>query len=216
MPFTSSIAPASPDRILDSAETLFAQRGYYGVSLRDITADSGTSLNLVRYHFGSKDDLFRAVTARRVDAMNEALLQSLAAAQARGTPMRPSHIISAYTTAFSQLNSQRTSWHNYLKLLIHSDSLVDRPELISHLRESYQPVFDRYVAAFEAADMSHENACWSVYFMQTSVAQLAADVYSCAQLSRGVCDPMAKGGLEKRLEAFIASGLTGFITKRVR
>jgi hypothetical protein len=144
------------------------------------------------------------------------MLQSLATAEAQGTPPDLNPIIHAFLTAFSQLNAQQTGWHNYLKLMIHCDSLTDRPELISHLRESYQPVFERYVAAFEAAGMTYEGACWSWYFMQTSVAQLVADVYSLPNLSHGVCDPMAKGSLEKWLEAFIAKGLTAFMPKRAR
>lgn len=204
------------ERILDTAEEMFAQRGYHGVSLRDITSACGTALNMVRYHFGSKDDLFLAVTARRSEAMNQAFLRTLSMAQASQhlAPLQLSQIVSAHVTAFGHLNSQPTGWHHYLKLVIHSDSLVDRPELLCHMRESYQPVFERYVAAFEALGMSHEDACWSVYFMHTSVSQMAVDVYSIARLSQGACDPSATQDFERRLVAYISSGLHAFMPRQ--
>ncbi|MDY0013799.1 MAG: TetR/AcrR family transcriptional regulator [Rhodocyclaceae bacterium] len=204
---------STQERILDTAEQLFAQRGYYGVSLRDITSACGTALNMVRYHFGSKDDLFRAVTGRRTEAMNEALLRALVAAQSDGAPLELTQIVCAYVTVIGRLNADPAGWHNYLKLVIHSDSLVDRPELLNHMRESYQPVFEGYVAAFESTGLSHEDACWSMHFMHTSVAQMAVDVYSIAQLSHGVCDANAQEGFQRRLVTFIAAGIRAFMTQ---
>ena len=52
------------ERILDAAERLFAQRGFYGVSLRDITQAAGVDVALVGYHFGGKRELFAAVFER--------------------------------------------------------------------------------------------------------------------------------------------------------
>ena len=45
------------ERILDSAEKLFARRGFHGVSVRDITQDAGVDVALVNYHFGTKQAL---------------------------------------------------------------------------------------------------------------------------------------------------------------
>lgn len=53
------------DRILASAERLFADRGYDGVSLREIAAKADAQLALIHYHFGSKLDVYRAIWAAR-------------------------------------------------------------------------------------------------------------------------------------------------------
>lgn len=45
------------DEILKAASRLFANNGFDGVSMREISNEAGTSLNSIRYHFGSKDDL---------------------------------------------------------------------------------------------------------------------------------------------------------------
>ena len=43
------------EQILDAAESLFADRGYFGVSVREITDAASTRLAAVNYHFGTKE-----------------------------------------------------------------------------------------------------------------------------------------------------------------
>ena len=64
-------------RILDAGERLFAEHGFAGASARDITAEAGTSLQAINYHFGSKEKLFRAVVRRIIEPINEAQLLRL-------------------------------------------------------------------------------------------------------------------------------------------
>jgi TetR/AcrR family transcriptional regulator len=57
-------APRETDRrraILEAATELFAERGYAGVSFPDIASAAGTHKTTVRYHFGSKEELYIAV-----------------------------------------------------------------------------------------------------------------------------------------------------------
>src|SRR5947208_9346057 len=58
---------ASALRIVLAAERLFALHGIDGVSLRQISAESGSSNNsAVHYHFGSKDGLIAAIFQHRL------------------------------------------------------------------------------------------------------------------------------------------------------
>ena len=47
------------ERILDTAERLFAQQGYAATSLRGIIAEAGVNLAAVHYHFHSKRPYWR-------------------------------------------------------------------------------------------------------------------------------------------------------------
>ena len=49
------------DRLLRAAQRLFAERGYAGTSVRQITAQARANLGAVTYHFGSKERLHHAV-----------------------------------------------------------------------------------------------------------------------------------------------------------
>jgi len=53
------------ERILASAERLFADNGFDGVSMRAIAADAKAQLALIHYHFGTKLNVYRAIWATR-------------------------------------------------------------------------------------------------------------------------------------------------------
>lgn len=48
-------------RIIEAAGELFAERGFSGVTVREIVKKGKTHLSALNYHFGSKDKLYRAV-----------------------------------------------------------------------------------------------------------------------------------------------------------
>ena len=73
-------------RILGAAEELFAERGFAGASLRQVTAAANVNLAAVNYHFGSKDNLIEEVFRRRLDELSRRRLERLAAIEAAGTP----------------------------------------------------------------------------------------------------------------------------------
>ena len=74
--------PTSPDSrngartreaVLDSAERLFAERGFDGTSLNEVGADAGVSRGTPGYFFGSKAELYQAVIDRCFDGVRAAI-----------------------------------------------------------------------------------------------------------------------------------------------
>ena len=53
------------DRILDAAEALFAEKGYKGVTIREIVRAAGCNVAAVNYHFGQKRNLYLQVFRSR-------------------------------------------------------------------------------------------------------------------------------------------------------
>src|SRR3979490_2852932 len=70
--------------ILSAAERLYADRGFAGVTLRDIVAAADVNLAAVNYHFGSKDELIAELFVTRSLATNRERLNELKAAEAAG------------------------------------------------------------------------------------------------------------------------------------
>ena len=86
---------STKDRILGAAEELFAQYGFAGTSLRQVTSRADVNIAAVNYHFGSKENLVNEVFRRRMDEMSAQRLQRLRAAVA-GNPCELEHVLAAF------------------------------------------------------------------------------------------------------------------------
>jgi len=58
------MATETSEQVLAAATTLFGERGYDGVSVRDICTAADVSANAVHYHFGSKQGLYQKIIER--------------------------------------------------------------------------------------------------------------------------------------------------------
>ncbi len=54
--------------LLDAAEALFSSRGFAAVGIREIADRAGANLASIKYHFGSKYDLYLATVRRVMEA----------------------------------------------------------------------------------------------------------------------------------------------------
>jgi AcrR family transcriptional regulator len=71
---------ATPERLMDAAERLLAERGSAATSVRDVLAEAGVAnASAVGYYFGSKDGLIAAVERRAVEQVNAERVAGLAA-----------------------------------------------------------------------------------------------------------------------------------------
>ncbi len=63
--------------LLDAALAAFADRGFDGASIREITGAVGVGHNLVRHYFGSKDDLWRAAVVHGLEPAAARIIETL-------------------------------------------------------------------------------------------------------------------------------------------
>lgn len=68
---TADVAALTRARILEAALQHFAEKGFEGASLRAIAADAETTHGLIRHHFGTKEDLWRAMVDAFVGRFEE-------------------------------------------------------------------------------------------------------------------------------------------------
>ena len=53
-------------QIIETAEKLFADKGYKGTSVRDIAEEAGINVAMISYYFGSKEQLMEAIFEIRI------------------------------------------------------------------------------------------------------------------------------------------------------
>lgn len=72
----------STQRVLDVAETLFMDRGYNAITLRDIADELGIKQASLYYHFpGGKEQLFQAMAERMFERHRQGITTAIAASE---------------------------------------------------------------------------------------------------------------------------------------
>jgi len=105
------------------AESLFAERGIDGVSLRQIGAAIGSAnTSVVAYHFGSKEALVEAIFHYRLPGIESRRRELLAEARWEGCDTTVSHLLRAlWLPLFEQVNSEgRHSYAGFMAAFMHS------------------------------------------------------------------------------------------------
>jgi AcrR family transcriptional regulator len=83
-------------RILDTAERLFAEEGFDGTSMRAVTTAADVNLAAVNYHFGTKAALLEAVVGRILGPATERQLARLDELEGRGEPASVEELLEAF------------------------------------------------------------------------------------------------------------------------
>lgn len=168
------LAADTKERILDAAEALFMEQGFTSTSLRTITARAGVNLAAVNYHFGSKDELIRAVFTRRLGPLNReriALLDELEA-RAKGQSLPVEEILEAFLMAGVRVaRDARRGGALFIRLLGRAFT-----EPTGQVRQLLPEQFEESVARYKAAlaralpQLPERELVWRLHFIFGAIA----------------------------------------------
>lgn len=218
---------------MDAAERLFAERGFDGASVRDITKAAKANLGAINYHFGTKDGLIMAVFTRRLKPLNEKRLAQLDAVEARAPAAREAAGADSLTTVPGSLPLEEVL-EAFLRPMVeqHADELENtqaftrlmcrcfqepNPQLKSLIFDQFGELVQRTNAALLRAvpGLPPEEVFWRMCFLFGS-AHHALDIWSRFATNPFVSMPGAphprpldQAALLKRLIAYAAAGLRG-------
>jgi AcrR family transcriptional regulator len=143
-------APDTPERILDTAERLFAEHGIEAASVRAITQAAGVNIAALHYHFGSKNGLVRALVERRVAEVNAERARMLDELEATDGEVDPRAVAEVWVRPLAAMALDPTGARcNYVPFLavLHSSSA----DLRDLGRDAFQPHFARLSRVLERA-----------------------------------------------------------------
>ena len=204
---------ATKERILDAAESLFMTHGFEATSLRAITASADVNLAAVHYHFGSKEELFQAVLARRLDPMNRKRLELLSRleAQCAPAPLPCERILTAFLIpALSLARDPKRGGKDFLRLL--GRAYADpAPFIRQFLSEQYGETIARFKAAFARAlpHLPARELSWRLHFIMGALSYTLAGTDALKLIAE--LNPHATANddvLLRRLAPFLLAGLT--------
>jgi AcrR family transcriptional regulator len=185
-------APDTRERILDTAERLFAERGFAGTSVREITDAAAANLGAVNYHFQSKENLYAEVFARRAARLREPM--AAAASEAAGIAReRPEEALRALGRVFLAPHNRRETALRLLGLL--TRETVEKCLPSGFLAREFQaPAIEAFRSVVRQIRPAIEDAV-ALACAHSFFAQL---VYIARNAARGAGTPL--GSLEDQLD----------------
>jgi AcrR family transcriptional regulator len=197
------------DRILDSAEHLFARKGYHGTSIREIARGAKVDVALVSYHVGRKNELFEAVLFRRAEVLNEERAQLLDACIDAAAPEPPTveAIIDAFTHPLLNRSSREgRGWKDWFSLVAQTNN---NPELGGLFMSRYfDPMVQRVLEQLRRAmpGVDERDLYWSYHFLSGALTLTFAETGRIDILSGGLCSSSDLDSVHERLVPFAAAG----------
>lgn len=161
---------STKNKILDAAESLFADKGFNGTSLREITSQAEVNLAAVNYHFGSKKELIKAVMSRYMNELSPRLESALTQICEKESPSLI-EVFSAFIDPLLSLNEFKVNGtSNFLQLL--GRGYTDSQGFLRwFLTTQYPGVIDNFIIAVQKAypELSAEEMFWRLHFTMGTV-----------------------------------------------
>lgn len=179
---------ATRQRILDTAEQLFADQGFHATTLRQITAEADVNLAAVNYHHGSKDALILAVFQRRLDELSSERLARLDEALAMSDPPNLERVMEAFIyPALLLTSSSEGDGGRFMRLLMRAWS-ENASQLHGKIARQYSHVMRAFADAVgRALGTTPENLRQQLDFL------IGALTYTMAETRADQVEQTARG-----------------------
>lgn len=196
------------DKILDEAGLAFAEAGFAGARTRDIAAGAGVNQGLIRYYFGSKEQLFEQVFRRYgglISGNRHVLLDRLLA---QPTPYSVEDVIRAYLQPQWDMKYSGPNGAAFVRL---QARLHAEPEnqALQLRREVYDASVKRYVDTLAPLlpHLGRDLLSLRMSFLIGTYMFMLNDLGRIEDLTEGSITGLGKDEMLDNLVAFLSAGL---------
>lgn len=204
--------------ILDTAEELFAQLGYFGVTIKDVADRMGIHPALIHYYFDGKQALFDAVFERRVDYAVTVRTAELDAYEAKvgDRPTVEGALRAYYDGAFEVYVNETGGWRHFGRIFA---QVNNAPGYGAEKMETYfDPLVLRLIGLLQKAlpDAKPEDLFWSFQFTSGAYSLILSRTGRIDRLSGNLCASDDFAAVRERFVTFMAGGFNALYKKRKR
>jgi AcrR family transcriptional regulator len=195
---------STKDRILGAAEELFAQFGFAGTSLRQVTSRADVNIAAVNYHFGSKENLVNEVFRRRMDDMSQQRLASLKLAM-KEHPGELEPILAAFVEPALAIAQDR---HGSAFARMVARAYAEKNDALrKFLSEHYGHVLREFAKAISAClpGLAKDSLYWRLDILVGSLTYAMAD-FGLIRRPSGVTEAAHRERAARELIRFAAAG----------
>jgi AcrR family transcriptional regulator len=201
-------------RLLDAAEQLFAERGFYGVTTRQVASMAGADDALIYYHFKNKWGLFNAVFERRARVLITARHDSMLAYVSTGGLKLTAHgAIAAFINPMIELSQNGDlGWKSYFALVAQIDNTPWGGEIIHRFFDSS---VHELIEILQRAlpGIPKRELYWAYNFLAGSMMLALSETERVDRLSEGLCRAKDLDEVRTRLVNYCAGGFLAMVTE---
>ena len=203
-------------KILNAAEVLFADKGFNGTSLREITSQAEVNLAAVNYHFGSKKELIKAVMSRYMNELSprlESALHALCLDEVQPTLVE---VFSAFLDPLLHLNSFKENGTSTFLQLLGRGFTDNQGFLRWFLTTQYPGVFTNFTQAVQKAypELSKEEMFWRLHFTMGTIVFTMSSSDALIDIAQSDFDRQVDiAGVIKKVIPYVAAGVAAPIVK---
>lgn len=193
--------------ILDAAEATFAERGFAGTSLREISSRARVTQGLITYYFGTKEALFKEVFLRRGRDIAARRIAAIDALLAGGKRFTLPEVVRAYLWPALEMRRTR-SGQAFIRLQARMHTEPTRfAEQLRH--DVYDQTSRRFVKAIRIAapHVSERAAYWRMILTVGAYLYAHSDAHRLERISNGRCDPDDLDQMLEQVTAFVVGGI---------
>ncbi|MDO9222077.1 MAG: TetR/AcrR family transcriptional regulator [Caulobacter sp.] len=202
--------------ILDTSEDLFAQLGYFGVTIKDVADRMGIHPALIHYYFDGKKALFDAVFERRVEYAVKARTAGLDAYEAEvgDHPTLEGALRAYYDGAFDVYVNDDEGWRNFGRIFA---QVNNAPGYGAEKMDTYfDPLVLRLIGLLQKAlpDATPEDLFWSFQFTSGAYSLILSRTGRIDRLSGNLCESDDFEAVRDRFVTFMAAGFEALYKRR--
>ena len=203
----TTTAFSTKDRILGAAEELFAQHGFAGTSLRQVTSRADVNIAAVNYHFGSKENLVNEVFRRRMDDMSAQRMAMLEAAQ-REHACELEPVLAAFVEPALSLAQDRHGGAAFIRVIARAYA-EKNDSLRKFLSDQYGHVPREFAKAIARClpELPKEQLYWRLDFLSGALTYAMAD-FGMIKRPAGSTEATHRERAARELIRFAAAGFT--------
>jgi AcrR family transcriptional regulator len=207
---------STKNKILDAADVLFADKGFNGTSLREITSQANVNLAAVNYHFGSKKELIKAVMSRYMDELSPQLESALSLICEAEVKPNLHEVFSAFIEPLLNLNTFKENGTSTFLQLLGRGYTDSQGFLRWFLTTQYPNVIDYFTTAVQKAypELSTEEMFWRLHFTMGTIVFTMSSSEALIDIAQNDFDnKLDIAGVIERVIPYVAAGVAAPITK---
>jgi AcrR family transcriptional regulator len=214
---TSSRSEKTKDRLLKTTESIFANRGFGGLTLREVAQRSHTNLASANYHFGSKEAMVLEMLQARVRPINQRRMKYLAEARerAQGKPLSTRDILRALILPIGEEIAKSTHTRQTLAQLV-ARTFTEPAKFIQTMhRKFFGELCEKFMDELRKTHpkVEERDLYWNLHLAVSSMLGALAQHRRLKDFSKGACDEDDTQDMIERLITFSTHGFEAGISQ---